>query len=247
MLQIVAGTPILARMKTALRPASAALAAVLAATLCLPAVAGRPLATEDADTLDAGDCEWESFAGRETARGLPSARAWATQVGCGVGHHAQVALGVGQTRSAGDTVPGWALSGKLGLVPRGEGATGVSLAWGLGAEKAPGASMKHETSLLALVATRELSDGVLGHLNLGWARSESARRSSTLWNAAIEGTVGRGVDLMAEVYGDDRDKPWVATGIRWTLGESFSVDASYSVQTGSPRVKLWTLGFNLAF
>jgi hypothetical protein len=234
-------------MKIPLRLVAPALAATAAAAVCVPAFAGRPLATEDADTLDAGACEWESFAGRETARSMPDARAWATQVGCGIGHRAQVALGVGQTRSAGQTVPGWTLSGKLGLVPRDQGATGITLAWALGAEKPPGASTKHETSLLNLVATHALGDGVLGHLNLGWTRSESARRNSTLWNAAIEGAIGHGIDLMAEVYGDDRSSPWVGTGIRWTLGESFSANLSYSMQTESVRVKLWTLGFKLAF
>jgi hypothetical protein len=222
-------------------------AGLIAAVTALPALAGRPLATEDADTLEAGACEWESFAGRETARGTPSARAWATQVGCGVGHGAQVALAYGEMRSAGFKVPGWTLSGKLGLVPRAEGTAGLTLAWALGAEKAPGDSLKHETSLLNLVATKELADGVLGHANLGWTRSESARRSSTLWNLAVESAVGHGVDLMAEVYGDDRSKPWVGTGIRWTLGDSFSVNVSYSVQTEAVRVKLWTLGFKLAF
>jgi hypothetical protein len=29
--------------------------------------------------------------------------------------------------------------------------------------------------------------------------------------------------------------------------ERFSVDASYSVQRETPRIKLWTVGFKLAF
>ena len=223
------------------------LASALLAACALPVHAGRPLATEDADTLEAGACEWESFAGRESARGTPSARAWATQVGCGVGHRAQVALAYGEARSGGLKVPAWTLGGKLGLVPRADGATGLTLAWALGAEKAPGDSLKHETSLLNLVATREVAGDVLVHLNLGWTRSESARQNATLWNAAVEGPVGHGVDLMAEVYGDDRSKPWVGTGIRWTLADNFSMNASYAVQTESVRVKLWTVGFKLAF
>ena len=223
------------------------LATALLAATALPALAGRPLATEDADTLEAGACEWESFAGRASARGAPSVRAWATQAGCGIGHRAQVALAYGEAKSGGVTVPAWTLGGKLGLVPRADGATGITLAWALGAEKVPGGSMKHETSLLNLVATREVADGVLAHLNLGWTRSESSRRSTTLWNAAVEGGVGHGIDLMAELYGDDRDRPWIGTGIRWTLSDTFSVNASYAVQNEAVRVKLWTVGFKLAF
>lgn len=222
-------------------------ASLLIAFAALPALAGRPLATEDADTLDAGACEWESFAARETARGTPATRGWATQVGCGVGHQAQLALAYSESRSDGVKVPAWTLGGKLGLVPRGDDATGLTLAWALGAEKAPGGSLKHETSLLNLVATRAVADDVLVHLNLGWTRSTSSKRNTTLWNAAVEGAVGGGVDLMAELYGDDRAKPWIGTGVRWTATKDFSVNASYAVQTESVRVKLWTLGFKPAF
>jgi hypothetical protein len=224
----------------------------IAALLCLAAAAGsaqagRPLATEDADVLERGECELEGFAARQTVTGAAATDGTALQAGCGIGWNSQAALGYARERSGGASTSAWSLSGKTAIVERAEGSTGITLAWGLGTLREPGGSMKHESSFLTLVATREWAGGWLTHANLGWTRSESASASSTTWNLAVEKPVGGGVDLMAEVYGDDREKPWLGTGVRWSVTERFSVNASWSVQNESPRPKLWTLGFKLAF
>jgi hypothetical protein len=223
------------------------IAALLCVTACSSAHAGRPLATEDADVLERGECETEGFAARQTAAGAAAVDGIALQLGCGFGWNSQAALGYARERSAGASTGAWGLSGKTAIVERALGTTGVTLAWGLGTLREPGGSMKHEASFLTLVATRAWVDGWLTHANLGWSRSESASANSTTWNLAVEKPIGGDVDLMAEVYGDDRDKPWLGTGVRWSVTERFSVDASWSVQNASPRPKLWTLGFKLAF
>lgn len=82
---------------------------------------------------------------------------------------------------------------------------------------------------------------------LGWARSEETRQSATTWNLAAELSVDSALDLGAEVYGDDRNKPAVGVGARWHLNEQLSLNASYAVQSETPRIKLWTIGFKLAF
>lgn len=56
-----------------------------------------------------------------------------------------------------------------------------------------------------------------------------------------------GVDVMGEIYDDDRTKPWLGTGVRWQATRQFSADASYSVRRETPRIKLWTAGFKVAF
>ncbi len=221
--------------------------ATLTALVALPAQAGRPLATEDADLLDAGACEWESFAAHTRASGEASVRAWATQVGCGVGWRSQAALAYSRARSDGASTSGWLLGGKTGLLPREDGQTGLTLAWGLAATREPGQSMKHELTYLNLVATRGFADGLTGHANLGWLRSESARASTTTWNLALEQAVGGGVDLLGEVYGDDRARPWLGLGLRWAASERLSLNASWATQDERPRQRLATLGFKLAF
>lgn len=220
---------------------------LLAALAGSAAHAGRPLATEDADVLGRGSCEWESFAARVRTDGEPSSHGWATQAGCGIGIGTQVALGVSRERSDGATAEGLLLGGKTRLVGRDGGATGWTLAWGLAGVKDEGRSFDHETTFLNLVATRELTDGLTGHANLGWLRSESADTDSTTWNLALEWALGAGLDLMGEVYGDDRSEAWLGLGVRWSVNERFSLNGSWARQGGTPSARLWTLGFKLAF
>lgn len=222
-------------------------AAVLLAAAATAAHAGRPLATEDADVLDAGSCELEGFASRLDERFPPASRGTTLQVGCGIGWDTQAALGWSRARSAGESAHAWALGGKTALVRRSGDGIGLTLAWGLAAARPPGGTLEHEASLLNLVATREWSGGWLTHANLGWLRSESASASTTTWNLALERPVGGGVDLMAELYGDDRTRPWVGVGARWAASERLGLNASYAVQDESPRPRLWTVGFKLVF
>lgn len=221
--------------------------AALAWALAGPTWAGRPLATEDADVLDRGECEWETFAARESAAGAPSAQTLSTQVGCGVGAMTQAALAFSRSRLGGETTPGWALVGKTALLPRDGEGLGLTLAWGLGWQRMPGSNWKHEESALNLVATTSFADRFTVHANLGWTRSESERLNTTTWNAALEGSAADRLDLMGEVYGDDRGKPWLGLGARYAISERLSVDASWAVQNDRPRVKLWTVGLKLRF
>ena len=211
------------------------------------AQAGRPLATEDADVLEPGQCEWESFAARTRADGEAGVRGWTTQFGCGLGARTQAALAYSRARSDGATAEGLLLGGKTQLLARQDDATGWTLAWGLAAAKPPGGSFEHDTTYLNLVATRALGEGLTGHANLGWLRSQSAHASSTTWNLAAEQAVGAGVDLMGELYGDDRSETWLGLGARWTPSEHLSLNASWARQGGAASARLWTLGVKFSF
>lgn len=221
--------------------------AALLAGAATAAHAGRPLATEDADVLDPGACELEGFVARERASGTSAANGSTLQFGCGLGWHSQAALAHTRVRSDGETASAWALLGKTAIVPRADATPGLTLAWGLVAERIPGAATKHEATFLAAVATREWDGGWLAHANLGWWRSESASASTTTWNLALEKPVGAGVDVMGEFYGNDRTRAWLGLGLRWAAAERLSLNASYAVQDSAPRTRLWTVGFKVAF
>ena len=223
-----------------------ALAATLLA-LAGTAQAGRPLATEDADVLGRSQCEAEGFYGRQSASGSPDTRGWTLQGACGIGGNTQVALAYSRARSAGVTGKGLLLGGKTGLITRSGDGLGLTLAWGLTGAKVGGGSFEHELTYLNLVATREIAPSWTGHANLGWVRSESADANSTTWNLAIEKSLGNGVDLMGEVYGDDRSDEWLGLGVRWAASDRLSLNASLATQNDSPRVRLWTVGFKYSF
>ena len=89
-----------------------------------------------------------------------------------------------------------------------------------------GAGFRHEGTALVLVASHALGAGVTAHANLGWAHSQSARASSTTWNLAAEALGAAGVELMAEVYGDDRDRPWRGLAARGSPAQRLSIGIS---------------------
>ena len=221
--------------------------AILACTVSmLSAHAGRPLATEDAGFLERGECEWESFAARATERESSAVQTLSTQVGCGVGANMQFALAVQRETADGQSANALALGGKIGLIQQGE-KPGLTLAWGINAVKTPDESMKHDGTMLNLVLSHELVKDLTGHANLGWVHSQTERRTARTWNLAAEYALGNGVDVMAEYYGAQYDKPWVGAGVRYAPTDKLSFDASYSVQSGEAKAKLWTIGFKLAF
>ncbi len=212
------------------------------------ALAGRPLVTEDADVLEPHHCEWESFGLRAKAPGLEAAHGGSTQFGCGVGLRSQVALGLSRSRADGDTAHGLALSGKTQILPRTDDQPlGLTLAWGATWLRSSGGGTHHDATNLTLVATRAWAPGLLTHANLGWVRDVPAAQDTIGWNLAIEKSLDHGVDVMAEVFDDDRQRhPWLGTGLRWTFREDLSVNASLAQQT-STRERQVTLGFKWAF
>jgi hypothetical protein len=211
------------------------------------AQAGRPLATEDAGVLDRTDCEWESFAARGTERDSGAVNTLSTQVGCGIGVGTQVALALQRESADGQRANALALGGKTALIERKEGRPALTLAWSAAAVKLPGETMKHERTALNLVLSHELAKTLTGHANLGWVRSQSARRTARTWNLAAEVAMGNGVDVMAEVYGEQHDKPWFGAGVRFAATDKLNIDASYSLQSGAAKAKLLTVGAKLAF
>jgi hypothetical protein len=223
------------------------LAVVSALALSGAAQAARPLATEDADVLDRGQCEAEGVIAQSKPAGQPSTRGWTALGTCGVGANTQLILAYNRSRTDDASLSGLLFGGKTALMRREGDGLGVTLAWGLVSARPEGGSMEHELTYLNAVATRDLAPGWTGHANLGWVRSESASASSTTWNLALERALGNGVDLMGEVYGDDRAKPWIGVGARWAVSDKLSLNANWATQRETPRVNAWSIGFKLAF
>lgn len=226
----------------------AVFAGLLLALAASPAIAGRPFATEDAGVLAAGDCELEAYALRQTARDAPRETGWWVQPECGVGFRTQLAAGGGRTKVESARFTAAALSGKSWLRELTDERTGVALAYAVGGEKVPGGGFKHEATALAAVVSSPVAKDLLLHANAGWSRPESARLNSTIWALALERTGAAGLDVGAEVYGDDRTAPWLGVGARYGLSaEKLFVDVSWAVQADSARTRLITVGLKLAF
>ncbi|GIL05650.1 MAG: hypothetical protein BroJett031_21700 [Betaproteobacteria bacterium] len=227
---------------------STVFAGVLLALAASPVIAGRPFATEDAGVLAAGECELETYALRQTAGDAPKETGWWVQPGCGVGFRTQLAAGGGRTKVESDRFTAAALSGKTWLRELGDDRTGVTLAYSIGGAKAPGGSFEHDSTALAAVVSSPVAKHLLWHANLGWSRSQAERLTSTTWALALERTSESGLDVGAEIYGDDHEAAWLGVAARYALRpEKLFVDVSWAVQTNSARAKQLTIGLKLAF
>jgi hypothetical protein len=214
-----------------------------------PALAGRPLQTEDADILDRGECELESFWARASESDAPRVRALSAQIGCGIGARTQLAVAAARARGGDVHSDALALTGKTALRQLTDAQTALTLAYMLSGARVAGGSFRHDaTEVRAVLSMPMVADAWLLHANLGGARSETQRINSTVWSAAIERTgIGR-FDLMAEVFGDDRSAPWWNTGLRYTaIASLLFVDVSYGAQLRGGRPKLLTAGLKYTF
>lgn len=225
----------------------------IALTLCvgvMPALAGRPLVTEDAGVLERGECELESFASQASQKGQPRQDGLSVQLGCGVGLRSHIALARATERSGGSSEPSWALGGKVGLSPAEGGSWSAALAWSLAARRNAGStSFRHEVSEVKGVSSIPLGKGLQFHAHLGHAYERSVRQRSTPWAVALEHATTPRLSLMTEAYGNDREPgAWVQAAARWaTVPDRLYLDASLGAQArrGSPR--LLTVGLRLPF
>lgn len=219
-----------------------------AAALCAAsgAWAGAPMATEDADVLARGECEWETVAERVRVAGA-SARMVETGVGCHAFTGTQAALRVARGKADGESFSGLALAGKTALLPRDGDGFGLTLAWGFEALKLPGSRLKYDSTSLALVASQGLGGGLTAHANLGVARSRLDDETTRFWALGAEWALGEQLDLLAETYGAQRSKPALGIGLRWNPSQAWSFGLMASQSRDTPKVKGVLLSAKLAF
>ncbi|MBB5205254.1 hypothetical protein HNQ51_002573 [Inhella inkyongensis] len=222
-------------------------ALVTALLLVQSAQAGAPMATEDADVLARGECEWESAFERARESGAPTVRAWGTKVGCGWLEGHQAAIGYGRASAAGVHADSFSLGGKSALRARPEGGWGLTLAWELSTLKAPGGSHRFDGSMLALVFTQSFAEKGLLHMNLGTARSRLDDESTRFWALGAEWALNDALDLLAETYGARHEKPQFGVGLRWNASEAWSIGLMASQTRSEPKLKTGLLTVRFGF
>lgn len=228
---------------------TAPLAAFSAITLSAlgpgPAWGDRPLVSETADVIERGACQVEAAATAHRASGLPAAHERAAVFTCGVAFDTQPALAYGRRRSGGFREDTLILGAKTTLQAPEGARPGFGVAYSIGAFKEPALSWRREELKVVGLITMELSRGLLGHGNLGWSRSRSARQDTTTWSLGVE-TVGD-FTMAADAYGDDRGRPSVSAGVGYTFGKGLSANAVLATLFESTRVHQFSIGAKLVF
>ena len=207
--------------------------------------AARPLVSETADSLAQGDCEFETALASTRVRGQANTGSLDALVACGIGMGTQVSDAYNRSRSAGLTDQVITLGGKTNLAEAQDGRIGWAIAYGVSIDKATGDNWKHGSTRILGVATKSLTDSLVGHFNLGWMRTEADRLNSTTWSLGFESDGP--VRWAADVFGDDRSRAWASAGLIWPLAEKLTANLAYAQQFERPRVRQLTLGFKFDF
>jgi hypothetical protein len=201
-------------------------APILAAMLALgagSAWAERSRLGDEADVVEAGDCEIELGATRSATPGSAAERHMALQLTCGVGARTELALTLERTRgAAGERAR--AVEAKTALTARRGEAAGWALKYGLAWQREPPQRWRDAEVFVALELTRELARRWLLEAELGTQRSRPDRRDATIWSAAVEYALVPGHwEVRGELSGDDRSRPSAATALRWLVWPEHAV------------------------
>lgn len=220
--------------------------AVASALLPVTALAGRPLASDDAGTADPGTCQLESWLER-----AGSERAWAFAPACGFAKGMEI--GADNTlphprdtlRATGGLAFKWVPEDWRVETPL--GALNFGLKASVSFDHPTGASWhRSETGMLAL-ATLKASDALTLHANLGAAHEHSSRTTATLLNLALVWTPTDQALLFVETQANSKSAVFGGTvntagGRWWLVKDRFALDLTASRQAGAAIGTLWTLG-----
>ncbi len=217
------------------------------AAACASAQAARSSLSDESDVADAGDCEAELVYERARVRGEPALRDRALRLACGVGWNTELEAAHARQRSGAARGESLAFEAKTTLRDRGDNRIGWAVALGLGAERIGGSWRRSEYGL-AVEATRQLGEESLMEVKLGAMRDMLARRNSTTWAVAVEHALHERLELRAGLEGDDRGRPLLELGLRYTLWPDLvQLKLSHGVRSGSQRERITSLGLQVEF
>lgn len=201
-----------------------------AALSSITALAGRPLAVDDANVDDAGHGHVEAWAAR-----APGSAAYHLAPAYSPIDGLELAALLARDTRAATTLSG--LQAKWRITPSRENGcnAGATLGW-LHESGAP-----HTASLTGLFTCHLAQRGSV-HLNLGVSKA-GGTPSSLAWGVAYERQF-KGVTPNIEWFGGQGSKPTVQAGLRGNIARNLQLDGSVGRRDGA---MLYTLGTKLQF
>jgi hypothetical protein len=211
----------------------------------LPALAGRPLGTDDAATVGDKQCQFEAW--RE--RGQES-NAWVASPACGLGEFELGAEFSWEKFPEGQKVSNQGLAVKWApeFLNFGPVSLGAKI-WNARAKTTPveedeiGGWIAQENGAL-LLASWDIGAGFAAHANLGSARNRVDHSSARLAKLALTYTPHERVLLFTESQGTQRGGINQAVGMRlWAIPEKLGIDFTASHTAGVRNTKSLGIGF----
>lgn len=208
--------------------------------------AGRPLASDDAGTADAGTCQVESWIERTR-----SEHAWVVAPACGIASGLELGLDFtlprprDTLRAAAGVALKWAPEDGRLDTPAGE--LNFGLKWSAAFERPAGAAWRGVETGALVLATLAPSSGWTLHLNLGPARDRNSAATATLLNLAVVWAPRDDGLLFVETQANDRRAVFGSTvvtagGRWWLIKDRLGLDLTASRESGAGSGTSWTAG-----
>jgi hypothetical protein len=216
--------------------------AALGLGLSAPAQAARPLNTDDARIVDANACQVESWVRRNEG----STEYWALP-GCNFTGNLELTLGGARTSDAtGSPLTRMVLQGKTILKPLEKNGWGLGLAAGT-IRRSQSGTGGSDVYAYVPASLSFADDRWVVHTNVGWLREQSTRRDLATWGVGLERELRPTTWLIAETFGQSRDKPQFQFGLRqWIVPGHVQVDATYGSHLGGGSSERWfSIGLRL--
>lgn len=212
--------------QSGLRPL--ALAALLA-FFSSPAFAERPMAVDDAGTLERGGAKLEFGWSRDDA-----VRGYEGAAGFGPIDNIEVEVGFGRAkdRDADPDAKIRAVGAAVKWVPlQAESGLSAGLKYEYGRERVSGEATSRADSLAGL-ATWTFEQGPRVHVNLGraWVRDDE---DVNFWGVGLDVPITEQLDFVVETFGEEHSGPDRQLGLRYTIAEGVKV--SGAVGRGNDR------------
>ncbi|HRQ56179.1 MAG TPA: hypothetical protein PLN31_02080 [Azoarcus taiwanensis] len=201
--------------------------------LSTPAMAERPMAVDDAGTLERGGYKFEAGWSKDDRE-----RGWDVAAGFAPIDNLELELAFAHARDRSEhlRLRGTGLAAKwvplqndLGL------SAGVKAEIGRirVAEQSDGTHTARATALLGLASWR-FESGHVAHLNLGreWVRYRGERESANTWGVGLEQPLGEQVQLTLELFGAEHNRPDRQVGLRWEVVEGVKLSAAVGAGNG---------------
>lgn len=205
------------------------MAAAMLLAIAAPASAERPMAVDDAGTLERGGAKVEfGWSKDDETRGLDGA------VGYGPIDNLEVELGFERARDSvsGPDVHLRGVGFAMKWVPL-QAETGLSAGLKLEtarvrAEVDHGDTETARANAIAALATWRFATGQAVHLNLGreWVRISGDTETANLWGVGAEHPLTEALTIAAEVFGAEDARPDRQVGVRYEIAEGLKLSAA---------------------
>lgn len=201
----------------------------LLAAMAAPALAERPMAVDDAGTLDKGGAKVE-FGWSKDDR----TRGWDGAAGFAPIDNLELEIGLERVRDHA-TDPSTRMSG-VGFAAKWvplQAETGLSagLKFELGRaridDRVNPEATERVRSLLGLASWR-FASGQAIHFNLGheWTRADGTTEGVNVWGLGFEQPLRENLQLTLETYGAERSRPDRQVGLRWEVADGLKLSVA---------------------